>query len=88
MILLHFGMNRLNHDNGIINNNTDGKHQPEQCQYINGEPEKIHKKEGSNNSNRYGNGGYNSRTQILKKDEYDQKNKKKRFNKGMFHLLD
>ena len=62
---IELGLHRLDHDNRIVNHNTDGKHQSEQRQQVDAEARNRHESERTDQRHQNRNGGNHHRLHIL-----------------------
>ena len=68
-MLFHFGLDVLNDQNGVIDDNPDGENQPEECEKVDGKTvSDLHRGKGSHQRDGNGDGGNNRRTPRLQKD--------------------
>ncbi len=77
---LHFGYGRLDHNDGIVHDDTDGQHQAEERKHVKGKAHGQHHREGSDERHRDRHGGNDGSAPILQKQKEDQKDEQNSFN--------
>ena len=78
----------LNDDDGIIDNQADGKHHGEKCQCIDGKIQDDEGAKGTNQGYRHREKRDDRRADILQEDKDDKHHQQQRLNKGLHHFLD
>ena len=81
-------LDSLDDDDGVVDNEADGKHQAEQRKRVDRKAECRKDDEGSDERNRHGQQGNESGAPALEKNEDDDHNKAKRFKERQQDLVD
>ena len=81
-------MHRFHHHDGVIYDNTDRQHEREQRKQVDGETEKLQKKEGADDGHRNRDRRDQRTPDILQKEEHHDKHQHKGLKQRMQHLVD
>ncbi len=86
--VLDLGVDVLKHHDGVVDHQTDGKDNPQQCEHIDGEASDIHDEKGPDERNGNGDDGDDGRTPVAQEQEYDQHDQREGDVDGLQHLVD
>src|SRR5690606_37903246 len=81
-------MHRFHNDDGVIHHNADSQDQCKQREEVDGKAKELHEKEGTKDSDRYGNGRDQRGTEILEEYKHDEEYQNECFDQGMLDLRD
>ena len=86
-IRLHMMLDRLHHDDGVVDHEADGQHHGEQGQCVDGKPEHDERAERADQRHRHRQHRNQRRPPALQEDVNDDKHQHQRFKKSFGHFL-
>ena len=86
--LFDFDLDRLHHHDGVVHDDTDGQHQAQQGQDVDGEADQGKGHEGGQQGNRNGDGGDQCRPPVLDEDEDHQNHQGQGDKQGLDDFID
>jgi len=87
-LLVHDAIDVFDHDDRVIDHDTDGKNQTQQGQHIEREAEHEHHAEGTDERDRHGHDRNERRPPALQRKEYHQNHQQQRFEKRLIDVMD
>ena len=87
-LLVEDAFDILDHDDGIVDEQADREHEPEQSQRVDREAEDVEHPEGAEQHDRDGNSGDQRGAPALQEDEHDEDDEGHRLGEGLHHLDD
>ncbi len=78
----------LDHDDGVVDHDTDREHDREQCRQVDGELERRHRREGADNGDRHGGRRHQHRAPVLQEDEDHDQNQQAGLDQGFINFAD
>ncbi|MNO65045.1 hypothetical protein D3C76_557850 [compost metagenome] len=88
LLRAHHTLDVLQHHDGIVHHDTNGQHQAEQGQQVDGEAQRIHPGEGADQRNRNRQDRDQRGADVLQEQEDHQHHQDQRLDEGVDHLLD
>jgi hypothetical protein len=86
--VVHVVFDRLDHDDGVVDDNADGQDHTEQGQGIDRKPEKGEGAEGGDERNRHRQHRYQGGAPALEEDKDNDQHQQERLEKGFHNLLE
>jgi len=87
-LLFHHALDILHHDDGVVDDDADGKHQRQERNRVGRIAEGKQHREGPDDGNRHGDDRNERRPHIAQEQKYDNRDKNKGFDQRMDHRLD
>ena len=87
-LLFHDAFDVLDHDNGVIDKQSDGEYHGEHAEGVDGEAEGRHHPKGTQQHDRNRDGGDQRGPEVLEKQEHDEEDEDDRLDQGMDNPFD
>ena len=88
VLFCHDSVHILDHHDGVVHHNTDGKYQSQQGHHVEGEAEHEHDAEGSDKGYRHRYGGNYCRPPALEREENHENHQEKSLEESLVHMVD
>ena len=86
--VMHLGVHRFDHDNGVVDDDADGHHQSEERDEVDGDAHHLHQEEGSDEGDRNRERRDECRPDVAQEDENHQRDEDKRLDEGVENLFE
>src|SRR5512135_277245 len=88
VLLVHLGVHRLDHHDGVVHHDPDRQHQREERDQVDRQAEQQHEEEGADQGHRDRQGRDQRRTPVTEEEEDHQGHQHERLEQGVEHLVD
>ncbi len=88
ILLAHQSLHVLHHHDGVIHQQADGQHHTEHGEGVDGEAERRHHPEGTEQHHRHRDGRDQGGAEVLQEQIHDAEHQENRLDQGLHHLLD